>query len=99
MSAAGGAVTHSGDNKDGAGDGDDETIKLELDNLSADIKYVVFVVTAHNEGGSFKYVSNARAQLRDLTPNDPKRDKKVISSIAIGGHKDHSALILCALIR
>ena len=61
MSAAGGAVTHSGDNKDGQGDGDDETIKIELDHLDTDIKFIVFVVTAHNQGGSFEHVSDAKA--------------------------------------
>jgi len=53
MSAANGAVRHSGDNRTGEGEGDDEFIRLELDNLPAEIKIIVFVVTAYNEGGSF----------------------------------------------
>lgn len=44
---ANGAVEHAGDNKTGAGDGDDETLKVELTKLSADVDRVVFSVTIH----------------------------------------------------
>ncbi len=61
MSAAGGAVRHSGDNRTGEGDGDDEFIGIDLDALPADIKIIAFVVAAYNEGGSFRNVETARA--------------------------------------
>jgi tellurium resistance protein TerD len=61
VSAANGAVKHSGDNRSGEGEGDDESIVIDLDSLAADIKVIVFVVTANNEGGSFKHVETARA--------------------------------------
>ena len=96
VSAANGAVKHSGDNRSGEGEGDDESIVIDLDSLAADIKVIVFVVTANNEGGSFKHVETARAQLRDLMPDGTKR---VLSDIFIGGGGDNSALILCALVR
>ena len=44
---AGGAVQHAGDNTTGAGDGDDETIKVELSKIPADLDKVVFAVTIH----------------------------------------------------
>ena len=59
MSACNGAVRHSGDNRTGEGAGDDEFIALELDNLSPEIKVIMFVITAYNEGGSFKHVETA----------------------------------------
>ncbi len=42
-----GAVQHTGDNTTGAGDGDDETLKVELSKIPADLDKVVFAVTIH----------------------------------------------------
>lgn len=44
---ADGAVKHEGDNTTGAGDGDDETLKVELGKIPADLDKVVFSVTIH----------------------------------------------------
>lgn len=44
---ANGAVEHTGDNKTGAGDGDDEALNVELLKLPADVDRVVFSVTIH----------------------------------------------------
>ena len=43
-----GSVTHSGDNKTGAGDGDDETVTIELANVPADVDKIVLAVTIHD---------------------------------------------------
>lgn len=42
-----GSVEHTGDNRTGAGDGDDESLIVLLDKVPADIQRVVFVVTIH----------------------------------------------------
>jgi tellurium resistance protein TerD len=44
---ADGAVQHAGDNTTGAGEGDDETVKVELSKIPADLDKVVFAVTIH----------------------------------------------------
>jgi tellurium resistance protein TerD len=44
---ADGAVQHAGDNTTGAGEGDDETVKVELSRIPADLDKVVFAVTIH----------------------------------------------------
>lgn len=44
---ANGAVEHTGDNKTGAGEGDDETLKVELSKVPADVDRVTFCVTIH----------------------------------------------------
>ncbi len=44
---ADGAVKHEGDNLTGAGEGDDETVKIELAKIPADLDKVVFAVTIH----------------------------------------------------
>ncbi|PXX42493.1 TerD family protein [Undibacterium pigrum] len=45
-----GSVEHTGDNKTGAGDGDDEAIKLTLSLVPAEIKRLVVAVTIHDAG-------------------------------------------------
>ncbi|MES2208391.1 MAG: TerD family protein [Pseudomonadota bacterium] len=42
-----GSVTHSGDNKTGDGDGDDERVTLELDKVPADVDKISVAVTIH----------------------------------------------------
>ena len=42
-----GAINHTGDNKTGDGDGDDETITVALDTLSAEVDEISFIVTIH----------------------------------------------------
>ncbi|MCP2003921.1 TerD family tellurium resistance protein [Buttiauxella ferragutiae ATCC 51602] len=43
-----GSVTHTGDNRTGEGDGDDESLKIKLDLIPADVDKIVFVVTIHD---------------------------------------------------
>ncbi|MCX7089006.1 MAG: TerD family protein [Methylococcales bacterium] len=45
---ADGAIEHTGDNLTGAGSGDDETVKVELSKVPADVERVVFAVTIHD---------------------------------------------------
>jgi tellurium resistance protein TerD len=45
---ADGAVQHQGDNTTGAGEGDDETVKVTLSSIPADLDKVVFAVTIHD---------------------------------------------------
>ncbi len=42
------SVEHTGDNRTGAGDGDDEAVKVSLDNVPSDISRLVIAVTIHD---------------------------------------------------
>lgn len=42
-----GSVTHNGDNRTGEGEGDDETISVDLSKVPADVAKIVFAVTIH----------------------------------------------------
>jgi tellurium resistance protein TerD len=42
-----GSVVHSGDNTTGAGEGDDETVSINLPGVDAQIQRIVFAVTIH----------------------------------------------------
>jgi tellurium resistance protein TerD len=46
--SADGSVTHLGDNLTGAGDGDDEQVKIDLTNVPAAVTRLVFAVTIHD---------------------------------------------------
>lgn len=46
---ADGAVKHMGDNRTGAGDGDDETIFLDLNGVPFDVMKIVFVLSVYDE--------------------------------------------------
>ena len=57
-----GAVEHTGDNRTGEGDGDDEVIKVNLSQLPADVDKVVVTVTIHDaqqRNQNFGQVANA----------------------------------------
>jgi tellurium resistance protein TerD len=45
--SADGSVQHSGDNRTGAGEGDDETLSIDLTKVPADVDRVVLAVTIH----------------------------------------------------
>ena len=56
------AVEHTGDNRSGAGDGDDEVIKVNLSQVPADIEKIAVTVTIHDaqaRNQNFGQVSNA----------------------------------------
>ncbi|MBF8778408.1 TerD family protein [Pseudomonas fulva] len=43
-----GSVEHTGDNRTGVGDGDDEIIKVDLERVPTDVEKVAFTVTIHD---------------------------------------------------
>ncbi|MGY9047051.1 MAG: TerD family protein, partial [Rhodobacterales bacterium] len=63
-----GSIRHSGDNLTGEGDGDDETIAVDLTALDTRAKYLVFTVNSFR-GQTFDEVDNAFARLVDDSKN------------------------------
>ena len=59
-----GSVVHSGDNRTGAGDGDDETITVDLARLPASIAAMVFTVNSF-QGDTFERIGNAYCRMVD----------------------------------
>ena len=63
-----GSVEHTGDNRTGEGDGDDEQIKVHLDKVPADVDRIAITVTIHDAEArrqNFGQVSNAFVRLVD----------------------------------
>ena len=62
------SVTHTGDNRTGEGEGDDEQIKVDFSKMPENIKKIAFTVTifeAKERGQNFGQVSNAYVRLID----------------------------------
>lgn len=60
------SVIHSGDNRTGAGEGDDETITIYTEKVPANVKEIVFLLNIHagvKENLNFGQVKNAVAHL------------------------------------
>jgi len=57
-----GSVEHTGDNRTGAGDGDDEAVRINLAQVPADVQKIAITVTIHegeSRGQNFGQVQNA----------------------------------------
>ena len=88
-----GAVEHLGDNLTGAGDGDDEQIKVDLGAVPASIEKIDFTVTiyeADERGQNFGQVSNAFIRIVDESTNtelmrfDLGEDFSIETSVVVG---------------
>ncbi|EGV27794.1 stress protein [Thiorhodococcus drewsii AZ1] len=69
LTSACGSVEHTGDNLTGAGEGDDEALKINLVKLPSSIKRVVVCVTIHeadSRGQNFGQVSEAFIRIANL---------------------------------
>lgn len=68
-----GSVEHTGDNRTGAGDGDDESIKVDLSKVPQDIQKIAFTVTIHDaeqRRQNFGQVSNSFIRVVDAESNN-----------------------------
>jgi len=68
-----GCVEHTGDNLTGAGDGDDESIKVDLSKLPNGCEEITFVVTIHEAEArrqNFGQVRNAFVRVYDPSTNE-----------------------------
>ena len=90
---ADGAVQHAGDNTTGAGEGDDETIKVELSKIPADLDKVVFAVTIHEAESrkqNFGQVNHAYIRVvneeggQEIARYDLSEDASVETSMIFG---------------
>ena len=69
---SGQGITLGGDNRTGAGDGDDETMQIDLSMINPSIMKIVFVVTIHNameKRQTFGMINNSYVRLIDNDQN------------------------------
>lgn len=66
LASSDGAIVHSGDNRTGHGDGDDETLDIDLQRLSPEAAKLVFTVNSFT-GQTFESVQNAYCRILDAS--------------------------------
>ncbi len=88
-----GAVEHMGDNRTGEGEGDDEQIKVNLQQIPSNIQKVVFTVTiyeAEKRKQNFGQISNAYIRIindddnKELIRYDLGEDFSIETAIVVG---------------
>lgn len=68
LSSKDGSVVHTGDNRTGAGDGDDEQIAVDLTRVPANVKSLVFTVNSFT-GQNFSQIENATCRILNASNN------------------------------
>ena len=76
-----GSIQHTGDNLTGAGDGDDESIVVDLTAVSGSVEHIVFVVNSFS-GENFSEVDNAFVRVVDSNANDTELARFQLSGSA-----------------
>jgi tellurium resistance protein TerZ len=87
-----GSIVHTGDNRTGAGDGDDEQIVVDLRSVPPGVKSLVFTVNSFT-GQNFSTVENAFCRIFDTT------NGKEIARYDLSVQGSHTAQIMAKLYR
>lgn len=87
-----GAVVHTGDNLTGAGDGDDESIKVDLSRLPGNVKSLVFTVNSFR-GQTFDKVANAYCRVVDDVSN------KELAKFILSESGSHTGMVMAKIYR
>jgi len=87
-----GSIVHTGDNRTGAGDGDDEQIVVELLRVPASVKSLVFVVNSFT-GQNFSQIDNATCRILD------GRTQQEVARYNLSCQGSHTAQIMVKLYR
>jgi len=88
-----GSVQHTGDNLTGAGEGDDESIVVDLQSVPATITQIVFVVNSFT-GQNFSQIENAFCRLVDSTANDTE-----LARYELTGSGSHNSQVMAKVSR
>jgi tellurium resistance protein TerZ len=87
-----GSIQHAGDNRTGAGEGDDESIRVHLDGVPQAVKTIVFTVNSFT-GQDFTQIENAFCRLIDET------NESEVARYDLSGSGRHTAQIMSKVTR
>lgn len=87
-----GSIKHSGDNRTGDGDGDDETIHVDLQRLPAQVKHLVFTVNSFT-GQNFEKVENAYCRIVNAS------NKTELARFNLSEKGSHTGIVMASLSR
>ena len=92
LKSSDGSIQHTGDNRTGQGDGDDESIIVDLAAVPPHAQTLVFVVNSFT-GQTFSKIENAGCRLVDLETG------MEIARYDLTGSGSHTAQIMAKLVR
>jgi tellurium resistance protein TerZ len=92
LSSHDGSVQHTGDNQTGAGDGDDESIIVELGKLPVQVTTLAFTVNSFT-GQDFSQIENAYCRLIDET------NGAELARFDLSGSGRHTAQVMAKVSR
>jgi len=87
-----GSIVHTGDNRTGAGDGDDEQIVVDLQALPGAVKTLIFTVNSFT-GDTFDRIENAYCRLVDAATNQE------IARYDLTGAGSHTGQVMAKISR
>lgn len=87
------SLIHTGDNLTGQGEGDDESIMVDLPRVSPTVAHIVFVVSSYS-GQNFSQIENAFARVVDSAD----RDKELVR-YQLTGSGTHTAVVMARVSR
>lgn len=87
-----GSIVHTGDNRTGAGDGDDEQIIVDLQSLTAQVTTLIFTVNSFR-GETFDRIENAYCRLVDAASGTE------MARFDLSGSGSHTGQIMAKLTR
>jgi tellurium resistance protein TerZ len=87
-----GSIVHTGDNRTGAGEGDDEQIIVDLSKLPPNVTTLVFVVNSF-AGDTFSEIENAFCRLVDLEKNEE------LARYELSCQGNHTAQVMAKVVR
>jgi tellurium resistance protein TerZ len=87
-----GSVVHTGDNRTGAGEGDDEQIIVDLTKVPASVKCLVFTVNSFT-GQNFSQIQNATCRIVNAS------DNKEVARFNLSTLGPHNAQIMAKIYR
>ncbi len=87
-----GSIQHTGDNRTGAGEGDDEQIIVDLPRVPANVKTLVFVVNSFT-GQNFSQIENAFCRIVDHASG------REVARYILSGGGSHTAQIMAKVYR
>lgn len=97
-----GAVRHTGDNRTGEGEGDDEAIIIDFTKIPADVHKIAVTVTiyeAKERGQNFGQVSNAFVRVARMANMDDMVGTEELRYDLVEDFSIETALVVCEIYR
>ena len=102
LSARNGAVQHTGDNRTGEGDGDDEAIIIDFTKIPPEIQKIAVTVTifdAQAKNQNFGQVSNSYVRVVKIDNPDDQNGEEVLRFDLVEDFSIETALVVCEIYR